>query len=138
VRVGLGLLGFLIRPERVGLGLVGLLPRLQCEPPGHSGPEQQGRQKRGGARVQRAADWALNGSARDVLNSLAARGPTPEEAAILAEECGRLLALLDDDLRRVALWKMEGFSNAEIATRLGRSESTVERKLKLIRTCWEL
>jgi len=99
---------------------------------------RQGRQKRGGARVQRAADRAPNGSVSDVLDSLAARGPTPEEAAILAEECGRLLARLDDDLRRVALWKMEGFSNAEVAVRLGRSESTVERKLKLIRKCWEL
>jgi DNA-directed RNA polymerase specialized sigma24 family protein len=77
-------------------------------------------------------------TANDGLDSLAARGPTPDEAAILAEECGRLLARLDDDLRRVALGKMEGFTNAEIASRLGRSEAAVERKLKLIRKCSEL
>jgi DNA-directed RNA polymerase specialized sigma24 family protein len=55
----------------------------------------------------------------------------------LTEECGRLLDALDSDvLRSVAVWKMEGYSNAEIAAKLGRSESTVERKLNLIRQIW--
>jgi DNA-binding CsgD family transcriptional regulator len=39
-------------------------------------------------------------------------------------------------LRSVAVWKMEGYSNAEIAAKLGRSECTVERKLNLIRQIW--
>jgi DNA-directed RNA polymerase specialized sigma24 family protein len=66
------------------------------------------------------------------------RGPTPEFAAQVAEECRRLLGLLGDDgLRQLALWKMEGYTNAEIGAKIGRSVGTVERKLALIRKCWE-
>jgi DNA-directed RNA polymerase specialized sigma24 family protein len=55
----------------------------------------------------------------------------------VAEECRRLLGRLDDDLRALALLKMEGYTNEEIASRLGRSRATVERKLRLIRRAWE-
>ena len=55
----------------------------------------------------------------------------------MAEEYERLVARLGDaDLRRVAVWKMEGYSNKEIATKLGCVPRTVERKLGLIRTLW--
>jgi DNA-directed RNA polymerase specialized sigma24 family protein len=55
----------------------------------------------------------------------------------VAEECGRLLGLLGaDDLRAVAVWKLEGCTNAEVAARLGRSVATVERKLARIRAAW--
>jgi DNA-directed RNA polymerase specialized sigma24 family protein len=37
----------------------------------------------------------------------------------------------------VAVWKMEGYSNAEIAAKLPCVERTVERKLKLIRSLWQ-
>jgi DNA-directed RNA polymerase specialized sigma24 family protein len=63
--------------------------------------------------------------------------PTPAFAAQVAEECQVLLSKLDDPLlREIAQWKMEGFSNEEIAERLGRNVRTVERKLALIRDCW--
>jgi DNA-directed RNA polymerase specialized sigma24 family protein len=56
----------------------------------------------------------------------------------VAEECSRLLDRLGDgSLRQVAIWKMEGFTNAEIAAKLGRSEQTVERRLARIRELWE-
>ena len=65
------------------------------------------------------------------------REPTPEFAAQVAEEYERLVARLGDaDLRRVAVWKMEGYSNQEIAEQLGCVPRTVERKLSLIRTLW--
>jgi DNA-directed RNA polymerase specialized sigma24 family protein len=64
--------------------------------------------------------------------------PTPDFAAQVAEEVERLLRTLDkDELRRLALWKMEGYSNQEIAGRLGCVERTVERKLWMIRQIWE-
>jgi DNA-directed RNA polymerase specialized sigma24 family protein len=64
--------------------------------------------------------------------------PTPDFAAQVAEECRRLLGLLGDaELEAVALWKMEGYSTAEIAARLGYTPRTVERKLHLIRQVWE-
>jgi DNA-directed RNA polymerase specialized sigma24 family protein len=62
--------------------------------------------------------------------------PTPEFAAIVAEKCRRLLNQLDDDLRPVALAKMEEYTNEEIASKLDCSVSTVERSLRLIRTIW--
>jgi hypothetical protein len=65
-------------------------------------------------------------------------GPTPEEAAAVAEETERRLAQLPADLRRIALWKLEGYTNAEIAARpeMRCAERTVERKLRLIRETW--
>jgi DNA-directed RNA polymerase specialized sigma24 family protein len=64
--------------------------------------------------------------------------PDPAEATALAETCAGLLAALGkENLRQVAVWRLEGYSNAEIAERLGRSVGTVERKLKMIRDIWE-
>jgi RNA polymerase sigma factor (sigma-70 family) len=74
-----------------------------------------------------------------LLEQVLARGPTPEEAAEVAEECQRLLALLPDDklrLRDVAVAKMDGYTNAEIAEQLGWVERTVKRRLVMIRAIW--
>jgi DNA-directed RNA polymerase specialized sigma24 family protein len=66
------------------------------------------------------------------------REPGPELAAQVAEECRRLLDALDcPELRRIALWKLEGHTNPEIAARLDCAPRTVERKLNLIRCIWE-
>ena len=63
--------------------------------------------------------------------------PSPEFAALVADECRRLFDLLGDEtLRTVVVWKMEGESNAIIAARLGLVDSTVERKLKRVRQIW--
>jgi DNA-directed RNA polymerase specialized sigma24 family protein len=63
--------------------------------------------------------------------------PTPEFAASVAEEYEGLLARLPDDgLRAIAQWKLEGYTNQEIADKVGCAERTVERKLTVIRTLW--
>ena len=103
---------------------------------------REGRQKRGGGRVVEeavlfghglgGADGSLAG-----LERIAAQGPSPEFAAMMAEECGRLLDSLDDDsLRQVALSRMEGYNNDEIAEQLGCARRTVARRLDLIRKTW--
>jgi DNA-directed RNA polymerase specialized sigma24 family protein len=52
-------------------------------------------------------------------------------------EFERLLELLSDSqLRSIAVWKWEEYSNEEIAAMLGCTTRTIERKLKLIRTIW--
>ena len=62
---------------------------------------------------------------------------TPQFLCTLAEEHQRLLGLLrDDTLRKIALLRMEGYTDAEIATQMGISLRTVERKLQLIRDQW--
>jgi DNA-directed RNA polymerase specialized sigma24 family protein len=92
----------------------------------------QGRKSRGAGRLVSLSD--LEGL--DVDSVLGAE-PSPELAAEMVDECRRLLDLLPDaTLRSVALWKMEGYSNSEIAAKLGCVEKTVERKLHAIRDVW--
>ena len=78
-------------------------------------------------------------SAREAaLEQIEGPEPTPAFAAQVAEECRRLVERLDSpELRRVALRKMEGYSNEEIAAQLGCGLRTVERRLQLIRSSWE-
>ncbi len=45
--------------------------------------------------------------------------------------------LVASDLEEVAVMKLEGFTNAEIAAHLGRHERSIERKLALIRKHWQ-
>jgi DNA-directed RNA polymerase specialized sigma24 family protein len=71
------------------------------------------------------------------IEQVAGREPTPEEAAEVAEGYRRLLGLLENErLRDIANWKLEGYTNAEIAQKLGRSEVVVEKDLQLIRAIW--
>jgi DNA-directed RNA polymerase specialized sigma24 family protein len=62
------------------------------------------------------------------LEQLIGSEPTPEFAAQLAEECQVLLAQLQDsELQSVAQWKMEGYTNEEIAVLLGCALRSVGR-----------
>jgi DNA-directed RNA polymerase specialized sigma24 family protein len=95
------------------------------------------RLKRGG---KEGRQLTLSGCERDgklpagkVANRLE---PTPEEAAITAETMSMLLKMLDPEMQRLALGKLEGFTNRELANELSCSLATVERKLKLIRKVW--
>jgi DNA-directed RNA polymerase specialized sigma24 family protein len=92
----------------------------------------QGRQKRGGGAVQHVS------ALEEDLAAIIGTEPTPDFAAQVAEEYGRLLELLgDEELKAVARDKLEGYSNAEIADRLGVVERTVERRLGVIRKLWD-
>ncbi len=81
----------------------------------------------------------------DGLDRLSSPAPTPEFLALVADQC---LALLDtltlqdpDDARRlreIALWKLEGFTNEDIAAKLGCAVRTVANRLTLIRKTWEI
>ena len=100
----------------------------------------QRRQKRGGGGVRGESALINPASASEAaegFDQVIGAEPTPEFAAEVAEEFQRLLAQLGNkDLRSVALWKMEGYTNAEIAAKLGCVPRTVERKLRVIRTRW--
>jgi DNA-directed RNA polymerase specialized sigma24 family protein len=103
--------------------------------------QREGRKKRGGGRVVDEAVLFGQGSGDDGsmagLERIAGDGPSPEFAAMMAEECQRLLDSLDDDsLRQVALSRMEGYTNDEIADQLGCARRTIARRLDLIRKTW--
>jgi RNA polymerase sigma factor (sigma-70 family) len=94
------------------------------------------RQKRGAGQVHgdSAVRLAEDDSSPGGFDNLPSDDPTPEEAALLAEEVESLLARLRDPLlRQLAVWKLEGYTNAEIAARLDCSEPTVRRRLAIIR-----
>ena len=100
---------------------------------------RQARQKRGGGRVlvgsaQAGGEDDTDGAG---LDQVVGQEPTPQFAAMVADECRRLLAALDDEtLRQIALLRMEGYSDEEIAARVDCSLRTVSRKLALIRKAW--
>jgi RNA polymerase sigma factor (sigma-70 family) len=95
------------------------------------------RVKRGGGRVRTEADLAGGPDELAALDQFAGPQPTPEFVAEFAEEYRRLFeALRDEELRRIAVWKLEGYSLDEIAARLGCARRTVSRRLELIRTLW--
>jgi DNA-directed RNA polymerase specialized sigma24 family protein len=97
------------------------------------------RQKRGGGTVVSETDLSARGSAEESgpLDQVIGREPSPEFAAQMAEGYGRLLESLgDESLRTVAVWRMEGYTNDEIAHRLGCARRTIARRLELIRATW--
>jgi DNA-directed RNA polymerase specialized sigma24 family protein len=92
----------------------------------------EGRSSRGRGRVQ-----SLTELTQERLEAIGGDEPTPALAAQLAEEFQRLMEQLGDStLQRVATWKLEGYTDLEIAARLGCVTRTVERKLARIRTIW--
>lgn len=71
------------------------------------------------------------------LNLIVDEAPGPELFVQLDEEWQRLLSLLrNDTLRRIALWRIEGYSVPEIAAKLRVPPRTIFRKLSLIRFKW--
>jgi DNA-directed RNA polymerase specialized sigma24 family protein len=72
------------------------------------------------------------------LSQLVGKEPDPQAAFQVAEECQNILDRLSDTiLRAIALWKIEGFTTEEIASKLGCTTRTIERKLQLIRRLWD-
>lgn len=100
------------------------------------------RQKRGGGAVLGESavrvDPNTSSSAEMGLDQALGQEPTPELVVQMDEECARLLGRLPNpELKAVALWKMEGDTNEEIAAKLHCAPATVERRLRLIRQIWE-
>jgi DNA-directed RNA polymerase specialized sigma24 family protein len=94
--------------------------------------EHEGRQARGSGRVRTLSALVERG-----LPELPCAEPSPAFAAQVADECRRLLDLLDSGtLRNIALWKMEGQTHEEIAATLDCVRYTVDRKLQRIRKIW--
>lgn len=101
---------------------------------------RESRKRRGGGRVRGESAFGGCDSADQQRGLAEVIGdvPTPEFATMMAEECQRLLERSDDpDLEALAVAKMEGYTNEEIAERLGCSVRTVERRLRLIRKKWQ-
>jgi len=97
---------------------------------------RQRRLKRGGGFIQRAGHVGKEDEGLSPLELLASEEPTPESIVEMEEECAKLLGMLDETCQRIALLKLEGFSNEEISTQVGLAPRSIERKLAWIRTVW--
>ncbi len=101
--------------------------------------------KRGGGLVQGESvlvrrqdrDAGMKGAGMKGIDQVLGREPTPELADMLSETCRVMFADLGDDmLGQIALLKLEGYSNGEIADQLSCSKRTIERKLERIKDKW--
>ena len=100
---------------------------------------EQFRQKRGGGNVRGESVFEITTgeNAYRGIEQAIDDSATPDFAVTALEECRRLLDMLpDEDLQKVASWKLAGWKNREIAEKLGCVTATVERKLKRIRNLW--
>ena len=98
------------------------------------------RLKRGGGEVRGESVFlnpATHSAARG-LDQVVCHEPTPEMLVALEEQNRHLLALLPDNtFRQIAVSRLQGDSNEEIASQLQLSVRSVERKLNRIRECWQ-
>lgn len=62
--------------------------------------------------------------------------PTPEFADDFSFACEHLLSSLTEEQREIAIWKLKGYSNKEIADQKGCVEEAIRRKVALIRSIW--
>jgi DNA-directed RNA polymerase specialized sigma24 family protein len=84
------------------------------------------RQRRGGGRPA----LPLTGEMPD-------DAPPPDEVAAFQDQLAWLLGqLVSDEVRQVALLRLQGHGNDEIALRMGCSRATVERRIRLVRESW--
>ena len=94
-------------------------------------------QKRGGGKVRGESIFHRPDGDVGGISDLPGAEPTPEFAELVSHECEELLdALPDATLRRIALLKLQGYTNEEIARELDCAVRSVERKLSRIRGIW--
>jgi len=95
--------------------------------------------KRGGGKTRGESVFNAGGDSDHAMGieQIPDEAPSAEVADGVFSTCTDLLDSLDDQLRRVALLRIEGYTNAEIAERLGMAVRSVTRKIALIRQKWE-
>jgi RNA polymerase sigma factor (sigma-70 family) len=103
--------------------------------------EKDHRQKRGGGHVRGDSAVMPGDTGSSLLGGfdrLTSEKPSPDIAAIMADQTRQLLAALPDETsQKIAALKMEGFTHDEIASKLEINTRTVERRLKQIRELWQ-
>lgn len=94
--------------------------------------------KRGGGKVRGQSVFAVDPQRQsDGLDGIADEKLTPEFEFMLTDRYDQMLEMLGDErLRKIAEWRLEGFTHKEIAGFLGLSERSIERKVAIIKDVW--
>lgn len=96
------------------------------------------RQKRGGGKVRGESIFTKGDGSPAGMDQVSGGDLSPETLAQFDDQCRHLLqALGDETLQTIALLRLEGYSVAEIASRLDCAKRSVERRLSLIRKTWQ-
>jgi DNA-directed RNA polymerase specialized sigma24 family protein len=102
--------------------------------------KRQRRIKRGGPGPAQAENGSPGVHGSDVDLDLIPSEMTPPELPVIAADAVHwrfsLLDRRDPSLRTIAAWRHEGLTNQEIAQRLHVSLSTIESRLREIRSIW--
>jgi RNA polymerase sigma factor (sigma-70 family) len=88
-------------------------------------------------RIRRGGNVKQVNDSDHILSQYFSKEPSPEFSTLAKEECRRLLDLLPkQELRVVAILKVDGHTNEEVAEILGCSRRSIQRRLNLIRDIW--
>ena len=91
----------------------------------------------GGATITEAVPNGSDQRERFRLDELFADEPTLDSLVAMEEEKNRLMHVLrDGSLRQVAVLRLEGYTQCEMAEKLAVTTRTIERKMELIRKTW--
>jgi RNA polymerase sigma factor (sigma-70 family) len=91
-----------------------------------------------GHESRKRRDWRRTEALEDDAPEPFSPEPDPALAAEVADQLRHLLGLLpDEQIRAIAVRRMEGHTNKEIAALVGCSLTTVERRLPIIRKRWK-
>jgi DNA-directed RNA polymerase specialized sigma24 family protein len=105
----------------------------------HAHLRHQTRQKRGGGNVRGESVFLDQSGVQQAggLGGVSGNTDAADVHAELAEACDALLQQLpDEQLRQIAVMRMDGYLVDEIAAGLALSKRAVERRLQLIRRIW--
>lgn len=92
------------------------------------------RTKRNELRVVQAQSTEVNDN---LVNQFVCRQPTPEMEVEMKENIAAAIEGLQlPELKQIALLKLDGYTHQEIADKLDRGLSTIERKVRSIRDIW--
>ncbi len=95
-------------------------------------------EKRGAGAVRGESVFGQPDEGRIGLGEVLGNEPSPELADQVVDQCSELLDQLNDArLNEIAIMRLEGYTNEEIASHLDCAVRTVERKIMRIRDIWE-
>jgi RNA polymerase sigma-70 factor (ECF subfamily) len=83
--------------------------------------------------VEREQSWSPGDTRFGPDSEMLAREPAPEDAAAVLEEVEHVMSCLEPLHRRIVEMRLQGYSTAEIALDVQRTERTVRRVLELVR-----